>query len=64
MAAKCRFVIFRSIQFHLILSKLSHMRALLYLHVNVVNSVSDVLEDRLERHEEIAVLEAVIDSGK
>ena len=40
------------------------MRALLYLHVNVVNSVSDVLEDRLERHDEIAVLEAVIDSGK
>ena len=33
------------------------------LHVNVVNGISDVLEDRFERHEEVTVLEAVLDSG-
>ena len=31
-----------------------------YLHVDVVDSVADVLEDRLERHEQVAVLEAVL----
>jgi hypothetical protein len=32
--------------------------------VNVVYGVSDVLEDRLERHKEIPVLESVIDTAK
>ncbi len=32
--------------------------------MNVVYGVSDVLEDRLERHEEIPVLESVIDTAK
>ena len=31
-----------------------------YLHVHVVDGVSDVLEDWLERHEEVAVLEALL----
>jgi hypothetical protein len=32
--------------------------------VNVVDGVADVLEDGLERHEEVAVLEAVLDPEK
>jgi hypothetical protein len=53
-----------SINLHLIIPKTSLIELKLYLHVNVVYGVSDVLEDRLERHEEIPVLESVIDTAK
>ena len=36
----------------------------MYLHVNIVDGVADVLEDRLERHEQVAVLEAVLNPTK
>jgi hypothetical protein len=36
----------------------------MYLHVNIVDGVADVLEDRLERHEQVAVLEAVFNPTK
>lgn len=36
----------------------------MYLHVHIIDGVPDILKHGLERHEQISILESVIDTEK